>query len=1097
MNATEVRGALVEFFERDIVGPAMGAGEVLDERPALRYSAGVLFPQEAARNESSEIAGRADDDGDADAGSESDLQEAPEEAPAGQSATGEPRTDAEDVEYDDTVTLANSFKPAAMGLTFACAGETQALSVEVTGARYERFSEEPPPSLASNGAQRQGPQTVSRWQRVALEIAPVLIDLRASRIMNVALVPGLALHVVVRRSKDGPVRCTATVFNTTKGRGGDAFFQMHVAVRAPTGEPVFVEHRKPLGGARDPEEVALALLYRTRCSFAVGHGCAATWDAGEGAERASVVETAVLPAVRVPPVLPTSGPARWMDMSYLATAEDDDILDVLSELPDEYEQWIGERTGEVTGLEAEFSEVATRHLEDCREAARRVRRGIATLRDDAHAMRAFKLMNLAMLQQQFHSRLRREMDDEWEPLPESYRSDQAEGRGFWRKFQVAFILMTLPGLVPDSPDEERDLVDLIWFPTGGGKTEAYLGAAAFALFRRRLADPDDAGCTVLMRYTLRLLTAQQFQRASSLICACELLRQRQPERLGTVPITIGLWVGDSLTPNHDSDAKQLVNRLARDSSARNKFQLLSCPWCGTRLDDRKRLGYIVDGGRMRFRCPSRDERTSRKQGPCPFSHVDSTLPVSVVDDTVYREPPSFLIGTVDKFAMLAWRPEARALFGGEGTSPPALIIQDELHLISGPLGSMVGLYEGVIDLLCQSHGRGPKIIASTATIRRAQEQCRNLFDRDVAQFPPPGLSAADSYFAKEESNAPGRVYVGFLPTAASSALTAQVRAVAALLQGVFVVTDEAEADPAIDPYWTLVQYFSSLKELGRAATLVSADIPDYLPSMYRRYRVPPARSRRIMRHEELTSRKREEEISKILEELERKYRRGSRRWEQALDTLLATNMISVGVDVDRLGLMMVVTQPKGTAEYIQASSRVGRSRAGPGLVLTLYNAGRPRDRSHYEQFRSYHEAFYRYVEPTSVTPFSIPALRRALHAVMVIAARHFAGALNPAAPPTATAYEKALAFLAERVARIDPDHSVAFDDRIRELSQQWSSWAPQVWGKFGKITEYPLMVAAGVEPPSEFEGRVWPTPTSMRNVDIECAVAVVPYPEDE
>jgi len=359
------------------------------------------------------------------------------------------------------------------------------------------------------------------------------------------------------------------------------------------------------------------------------------------------------------------------------------------------------------------------------------------------------------------------------------------------------------------------------------------------------------------------------------------------------------------------------------------------------------------------------------------------------------------------------------------------------------------------------------------------------------QFPPPGLDASDSFFAVEDRNEPGRTYVGFLPTASSSPLTAQIRSVVALQQGA-VIAGRGRTDKEIDPYWTLVQYFGSMKELGRAATFITADIPEFLPTMHRRYGLGENERRWLYTSEELTGRQDEDDIPKILKRLETRYRVGAERYEQALDTVLATNMISVGVDVDRLGLMMIVTQPKATAEYIQASSRVGRSSQGPGLVVTLYNASRPRDRSHYEQFRGYHDAFYRYVEPASVTPFSPPAMGRALHAILVIAGRHIAGWSGPdefaANDPTFVGF---IDFLRARVQRIDPDHVLEFEELLKRRLEEWRGRGPERWGDFGRETEQRTLMRPAGAIVDEDAPDIWETPTSLRNVDVECSAQVV------
>jgi hypothetical protein len=326
-----------------------------------------------------------------------------------------------------------------------------------------------------------------------------------------------------------------------------------------------------------------------------------------------------------------------------------------------------------------------------------------------------------------------------------------------------------------------------------------------------------------------------------------------------------------------------------------------------------------------------------------------------------------------------------------------------------------------------------------------------------------------------------------------------VRALSALFQGCLTIKLPAGAGEHVrDPYWTALQYFNSLRELGHAATLVEADIPEYMWAIASRDRIPKELCRRLGSPVELTSRLSADEIPQILERLSVNYPRASENDDRPLDTLLATNMISVGVDVDRLGLMVVVGQPKTTSEYIQASSRIGRSDKVPGLVVTMYNPGKPRDRSHYEHFRGYHAAFYKHVEPTSVTPFSLPVQDRALHALLVVVARQLGGLETPdQIDPQAKLFIDLIQRLKERCERTDEDHADVLQDNIRRLLKHWAAVRPSEWGRFGKPPEQrPLMYPAGTEPPAEWDESAWATPTSMRNVDVECQAQVVTSYED-
>lgn len=503
------------------------------------------------------------------------------------------------------------------------------------------------------------------------------------------------------------------------------------------------------------------------------------------------------------------------------------------------------------------------------------------------------------------------------------------------------------------------------------------------------------------------------------------------------------------------------------------------------------IGYEQVGkSRVVLRCVDSQCKFSRRSG----------LPVHVVDEDIYEVRPSIVIGTVDKFAMMAWRPRARSLFGFSEAgdriaSPPSLIIQDELHLISGPLGSMVGLYEPIIDELCTDR-RGkesvpPKIIASTATIRRYEDQIRGLFGRDeVALFPPHGLEEGRSFFAEPArlpngALEPGRRYLGVMSASLGSMQTVQTRVAASTLQAATKVPEDSR-----DGYWTNLNFLNSLRELGNTVSLLESDVPDYLTGLIRRDGINPRWPKRTM---ELTSRRRSDEIPKAIEQLQAGYIPGQDR-QEAIDICLASNIIEVGVDIDRLGLMTIVGQPKTTAQYIQVSGRVGRrANVSPGLVITIYGAAKPRDRSHYERFLTYHQQLYAQVEPTSVTPFATPVLRRALHAAAVAYIRQTASEDLPPHPFPSTEYEKAIALLRERALIVDAAEVAAVERMADKRARQWNGWErtaweanPAPWGD----PKQGLMRFAGTLPDLDSKAAIWDVPTSMRNVDAECRLAI-------
>ncbi|GLZ08896.1 DNA helicase [Actinomadura sp. NBRC 104412] len=942
------RSELVERLQRDLLGPVGGDAEILSDAPITTYATGVLFPRRD--NEEDLLAATAERDVDL-AEASLEVDEAP----------------------DTGVSMANLQSPSSMGITFAVNPDmAPSVTITVTAAMYDPIDGEGNIVRAKRAEQRSTREHDLRWRRRAVPIEPYTLDVTDPGSFRVELAPKLDLRLRVRPSAGDPpaVAVTAALVNTDRIGAYDlqdahSFFQPSMRITSPQGTATLIERPVPVGADEDEVRVN-KLLYRHAPTFAVGHGCAADWDWDPPEPRddallngrpaaVSEVRTAFVPTFEV--LLTDSNPqidVSRLEMRRLAEAPEDEVLAALRGLVKGYREWIAERAEEARLLKAtEYGWAAERQIEQCVTACDRMESGIDLLRKRPDVMTAFRRANRAMAMQRGRT---------------AWIKAGREGRprldGRWRPFQIAFLLLCLDG-IHDPDHDDRRLADLLWFPTGGGKTEAYLGIIAFTVFlRRKRRGPQGGGVTALMRYTLRLLTLQQFERAATLICAMEIMRRENPQELGTETISLGMWVGRAATPNTVKDAAQSIKRLREGDELQeeNPVQLRACPWCGKAMDA---WNYEADPtiSEMRAFCSS---------DVCEFRQA---LPVHVVDEIIYQVRPTLIIATIDKFAQIAWREQVAALFNRsgapDGTPPPELIVQDELHLISGPLGSLAGLYETAIDIAADE----PKVIASTATIRRAEHQVRRLFNRRVRQFPPAGLDARDSWFAVEASavDKASRQYVGLL-TPNTSQATLLVRAYAALLHHAAKIGGE---DAVRDAYWTLIGYFNSLRLLAAAELQFHDDVQDRLKLLADREGVAPRPAELLA---ELTSRVKSSDIPQRLKDLER-----GLPDRATFDTVLATNMISVGVDVDRLGLMAIMGQPQTTAEYIQSGSRVGRHH--PGLVVVMFNAARSRDRSHYEGFASYHQALYRQVESTSVTPFSPRARDRALHAVLVGMAR--------------------------------------------------------------------------------------------------------------
>lgn len=1052
----EARKRMVDAVIADLYGTS--EDELIDEEPLERFIVGILHPRTSEGTAAPvEVA---DEDPDSEGGT------------------------APDADFDPAVSFAHLRYPSTMGLTFGMTADASAFEVEVVADRYEPLEKEIDGGLDPGIATRAYGKRVTDWQRVAVGPVREVFEVAPGSVTR-TIADGLELRSVQRPAIDGVVNVTVVLVNThtkpEKGRSdGLCWFRPVLRVSVVDGT---LADRRPdrLLDHMDSDERSGELLYRRQRHLAVGHGVAVTWEEGDDV---SEVCTTFFPAHDLQLAQADRDDIHGLEMPNLAAR---DSHSALERLVAQYESWIDREAEKIPTLTPAHAATARGHLSDARVAAGRMRRGIELLDRDPDAAEAFRVMNLVMQQQ----RIRQEM------VRRGLTDPPKDVVGSWRPFQIAFILQNLEGIA-DPHSADRDLADLLWFPTGGGKTEAYLGLIAFTLVHRRLrgagADGNGAGVGVLMRYTLRLLTLQQFERAAGLICALEDWRTGEGGHEGWEPFSIGLWVGQGATPNKTEDAAKAIRKRQGGEDPGDlgdPIQLLRCPWCGSRLGPEH---YEADTRRDRVtvRCPN---------ATCRFAPGDG-LPVHLVDSQVYDVRPSLVIGTVDKFAMLAWRERSGALFGFRHDAPPDLIVQDELHLISGPLGTLVGLYETAIDELatdCQTRTR-PKLVASTATIRRAADQVRAVFDRDARQFPPPGVDAEDSFFAVDAApDVKGtRQYVGLMAPSASHA-TLLIRTYAAALQA---AKDLDATDEVRDAYWTILGYFNSLRVLGAAYIQSIDDVRDRVKVVSRR---SGNQQRETGDPRELTSRKKSSEIPQELDALQTAYPDPN-----APDIVLATNMISVGVDVDRLGLMAVMGQPQTTSEYIQATSRVGRSR--PGLVFTLYNASRSRDLSHYESFTSYHRALYRQVEATGATPFAPRALDRGLHGLLVILARHLvsgaAGDKSVSVPVDSDALRDLAEVVTGRARRVDPESADGVREALDSLIEHWEAaienadvlqyprWAqqgPEVKGLIipagssgmDSSTGEPL---AEIFPPAE---PPWPTLMSLRNVDRESTLKII------
>jgi hypothetical protein len=1123
MNRDKRREQILDIVKREFIGPDPvdyenmkqdNGEEILSaDPPVLRYCAGILYPQDSLPDTPAEEEDLVES-GELDIHEEDTLQE-----------TEPLQTGATELleEFEELINLSNSFRQSAISLT-ASVRNGDTITATVSAGIYEMAKSFGDSGKAYNKYMRKP----LLWNNDNKPLTLPILDNRLARIPIICNDFKTNLYFgITYRYQDIKNNCTVYTFtleNSTKIgdaaiRDQDCFFQVQFSIHSEAGFHYLQDDIRI--NVSDEDYLSNQLLYRETKNYAIGHGCSAEWVVKNG--KVVTLRSEIFPTYEMKPIVPANLEGVSLDMFSMLNPDNyDDIIEGVYKLCHLYDAWIDQLEEKVKDLDKIYRETAQRHITECRKCLNRMNDGVSLLRSNKMVLQAFCYMNQAMLLQQLHYNLPLQ---DWEDdglggirLIERYSnmpnlSDkstwyESDKRiyGQWRPFQLAFILINLKSMLDRSCDE-RNLVDLIWFPTGGGKTEAYLGLSAFTIFIRRLMDNTDEGTAVIMRYTLRLLTTQQYERAAAMVCACEIIRKEAESVLGVNRITIGLWVGGSTTPNNMQDAVKKYERMYKGADDDNPFIMLKCPWCGAKMGLVKIKNNVnrIPGYSKKVSGRKREIIFKCDNNACIFSNLEFPLPLLVVDEAIYNSPPTLLLGTVDKFAMLPFRPEARSLFGlreSGRVTPPDLIIQDELHLISGPLGSMVGHYEMLVTELCTNYSDNkvekPKVIASTATISHAKQQCHALYSRDkneVIQFPPSGIDAGDSFFAVEDETSPGRKYVGiFAPGSTSHAMTL-IRLYATLLYAAraIIVSDEALRDP----YWTNLGYFNSLRELGQTATWISADIDEYLHTIYkRRYedKIEGYKENRryIWRSEELTSRMRSDKIPASLQNLSLKYPASGEK--RPIDICLATNMISVGVDVPRLGLMTVAGQPKTTTEYIQATSRVGRNADAPGLIFNVFNPGRPRDRSHYEHFVSYHSKIYCNVEPTSVTPFASPLRERALHAILIGFVRLLRTSLtydDPKIIPTESEILRIQSLIEKWVEKVDYDERDGTMEDLAMILQKWRIEMPQKYQDFIAGEAVPLMYPSGSMPNTTWEGRGFPTPTSMRNVDASCEAYVL------
>ena len=943
-------------------------------------------------------------------------------------------------EVDEQLKTRKIFRPSSMGISFKMK-ELVPIEIEANWAIYE-------------GEEHSREQQSEKWSiDLSKQRSAILVNENESKI------GGVKYSII---SRNNLYHVSIFLFNQLKRYEyplqNEVMFQCDLKVHAPTiSVGVFTSKA-------DQYHLQEELLYRDKEEIAIGHGVGIDWqDVGS----TTTIYSTWMPRYELPSIEHGKIDNQAFSMKELSELSAKDLYKKLIIIPKTYKKWLVQQKEIVEELAPYLQEEAMKNIKQVERIIQRLEEGISLVTKSEKTLEylAFQFANKAMVLQRAFSK-----------VASKYRAEKKrvkpELNGEWRIFQLIFLLMNIAGS-SDENHADREIVDLIWFPTGGGKTEAYLGVAAYTMAYRRLQAPDQvekyAGVTVFMRYTLRLLTTQQFQRAAALICAAEMLRKRNTNQLGLEPFSIGLWIGADSSPNTFKVAMDKLEEIRSGQEVKlgNPMQLMHCPCCGTELTHAE---YEITDKQQKIYCSNKE---------CAFKHG---IPVYTVDEAIYHKLPTLLIGTVDKIAQLPWKQNMHELFGNKNLystefgfkysevqtrgysrinrlKPPELFIQDELHLISGPLGSLTGLYEVSIDLLTRHKGRPAKVIASTATISGAEEQIKALYGREMMQFPLAVQKANDNFVSKEipTTEKHGRSYVGVCTPGVSNKIQA------IHMYSAYATITRSQSKYKVDPYYTMLGYFNTVKELAGMITTFKDEIISRLNMID-----PNETFDHDLKIEELTSRKKAQEIPQLLSQMEK-----TMDEDGVLDGVLATNMISVGVDVDRLGTMIVQGQPKTTSEYIQATSRVGRQY--PGLVFVLLNSARSRDISHFERFKVYHQSLYRHVETMSVTPFAKGSLHKGLTGAFIGYIRQSLMELNSEQSPSNILQlqddieNQMLQFLG----RVKAANIESIENELKELIEWWEytatkyssqklAYRPSQYAKYhllkgfnenGKITE--------------------------------------------
>lgn len=1099
-----IRDILLDVIRKDVFGPYEENEELTGaNHPTSKYLSGVLYPMQTPLLST-------------DAENSSVSIQSPD-----------------DKDEEEILPINVGTKPSSMGITCSVSSNQKSVQVIISYARYEKINFDDG-NLKSSAASKK--PIDYKWKRVPY-CKKSEINLDGGK--RLELESKIFFRYFVIKNKNH-VTINAFITNEHKYESNtfaddsECIFQPKVRLESADSSKIFLNISKnmyclnseAISNLSSTEQEEL-FLFRNSKHFAHGRNCSVEWNVNEFENKTNYVQTTFVPHYVIPEIKPRKGSEfndalNMLKLSKITKFKDYDLIfqpiikaysDWIEELVEQNNKWRNTNSKEKLFM-SDSCNIPQERINECRTVLERIKNGVKKISTDRLSGEAFRFTNEVMYENMTHSMWakdnRKRISDGKKIITDGPDSQDLP---YWRLFQLAFLLLTIESIT-DPKSDDRNIADLLWFPTGGGKTEAYFGVIAFTMAHRRLRNAgtditekehDRYGITIIMRYTYRLLTLQQFQRAATLFCACEYVRMKNmnnKEKFGEMPFLVGLWVGYNTTPNDFVTAKKIINDkrngIENNETSSDPMQLLDCPWCGRQLTP------------YNYKIESKGERIQIKCDPkCFFgkpNDPERVIPVVFIDQDIRRFRPSLLLSTVDKFAQISWNWEYSALFGNvskyceehgyspgnapnnykgfckhdetssmsqiikRNLDPPELIIQDELHLITGPLGTLTGLYETAIDILCTTKsGIRPKIIASTATTKQSNNQITLLFNsKSTKIFPPSGFQFGESYFAQVfpiSEEHPGKMYVGVCSTSVSGS-TAESRLAACIMRKIREIRENQSnyefngnfhkfTDFELDQYYTLVSYYNTIKSLGGGLRLYQDTIPRFMGTI--RETVEKTHNPKDtlqnepdiqLNFEELTGRKNASEIPNILKNIEKTIND-----DDVLDALLCTNMLSVGVDIDRLNVMLMNGQPKSTSEYIQATGRIGRK--NPGIVVTNYSYMRARDLSYFENFIDFHSIYHKNVEPGILTPFSTRARDRGLSGVFIALARLNNKQLskdpkNINIPQISEVVSDINEKILKRIAAVDPTEQEGAESDLNNIVKKWKCIVTSICDPKGK-----------------------------------------------